>query len=305
MPLVSVIIPTYNRTRWIRQSIASAIGQQNADIEVIVVDDGSSSHIVQQIAAEFPNTRYIYQPNQGPGATRNTGIAASTGEFVQFLDDDDWLSDNAVQQKLAAFTNSPNLAAVYTDLFWTDENGKILKNVFHGWKRPLPSGDLYPLLVQRNFIPIHALLWKRAALEAVNGFPLRSAYEDWETLLKVSATARFGCVDQPLGYYRRHPGNISRSFSGMMAGKLAFQAQTAASPRFQALPADLRKKILIKYALLQSAFGNPEIASQFLHSAAEIPGSNLPLNIAAYAHHTGPFLLRIILRTWHEWNRYT
>ena len=97
-PLVSVIIPVYNGERFLSAALDSVFAQDYRPIEVIVVDDGSTDRTAE-IARGYPEARHIYQANQGPGATRNTGIAAARGEFIAFLDADDiWLPNKLIAQ---------------------------------------------------------------------------------------------------------------------------------------------------------------------------------------------------------------
>ncbi len=93
----SVIVPTYNRQDLLRQCLTALLAQDYPDYEIIVVDDGSTDHTREMIAAEFPRVRYVYQANRGPAAARNRGIAIATSDTIAFTDDDcvaphDWLA---------------------------------------------------------------------------------------------------------------------------------------------------------------------------------------------------------------------
>src|SRR5688572_26287098 len=91
---ISVVIPCYNHGKYLGRAIQSVLDQHYDDIEIIVVDDGSVDETKSE-TAKFSNVKYIYQQNQGLSAARNTGIAASTGNYLVFLDADDWLAENA------------------------------------------------------------------------------------------------------------------------------------------------------------------------------------------------------------------
>jgi len=281
--LVSVIIPTFNRPKWLEEAIGSATFQTYPSIEIIVVDDGSQKQINQQVLEKFTKVKYIYQKNSGLGAARNTGLAKSQGKFVQFLDDDDWLATNAIQIKLAGLLSNPDAGVVYSDLYLTNENGKVLSKSFDRIPRPLPSGDLYPIIIERNFIPVHALIWKREVLEKVGGFGKRSGYEDWDCLVRAAEFCTFSAVDLPLGYYRKHKLTMSHGFEAMYQNKLFFQTQISESERFGLLPSGQRTRLLTRFAFLQWAFGDPQKAHDFLAKAHQgEPSAILPTLLRAF-----------------------
>ena len=129
MPLpnrVSVIIPTYNRANLVCRAIDSALAQTHPDIEIIVVDDGSTDDTAERLAIYDQRIRVIRQPNAGVGAARNSGIALAGGEFIAFLDsDDDWLPWKLSAQ-IAAFQQRPELQFTCTDAMVIDRDGKFL-----------------------------------------------------------------------------------------------------------------------------------------------------------------------------------
>ena len=105
--LVSVVIPVYNGERFLAQAIESVLGQTWREVEVIVVDDGSSDHS-GEIARRFAPVRCLRQDNAGQAAARNRGAAAATGRFLAFLDADDlWLADK-LERQLTAFRSAPD-----------------------------------------------------------------------------------------------------------------------------------------------------------------------------------------------------
>jgi glycosyltransferase involved in cell wall biosynthesis len=269
MDLISIIITTYNRTQWLNQALKSAVEQTYHPVEVIVVDDGSDNRDVKTIAEKYSQVQYIYQKNQGLGAARNLGIACSKGKWIQFLDDDDWLSMDAIQAKLSLFVSRPDLGVVYSDLYLTDENGIVCSRCFEHITRPLPSGDIYPILVERNFIPVHSLLWKRQVLEEVGGFPNRSGLEDWECLVRAAEFSTFSALDIPLGYYRIHEQSMSHDLDSMYQSKLSFQTYISGSKRFDGLPSIQRNRLLTKFAFQQWAFGDPQKAHHYLDLARQ------------------------------------
>ncbi len=258
--LVSIIIPTFNRPELLVDAIRSAANQTYKSTEVIVVDDGSQPRLDQQVLEPFCNMKYIYQYHSGVGAARNTGLASSQGKYIQFLDDDDWLSPDAIQRKLSEINLSQDIGAVYSDLYLTDEKGVVGSRFFENLPRPLPNGDLYPILVEHNFIPVHSLLWKRQVLEKIGGFSNRSNLEDWELLIRAAEFSTFSAIDKPLGYYRIHGRNKSHNSVSRYQSQLGFQAYISESIRFGLLPQSQRIHLLSKFAFQQWAFGDPHKA---------------------------------------------
>ena len=112
---VSIIIPTYNRPRWLPQTIESALGQTYPDFEIIVVNDGSTYDIEQVLEPYRDKINYIYKENGGPGSAVNVGIAASTGEYISRIDDDDLFLPNKLERQVERFQQNPQLGLVASD----------------------------------------------------------------------------------------------------------------------------------------------------------------------------------------------
>lgn len=111
-PLVSVIIPTYNRADLVKQSVDSVLRQTVSDYEVIVIDDGSTDDTRQVLESVTPPVRYLFQENRGFAAARNRGIAESRGEYLAFLDSDDLFEPRFLEAVLATFETHPEAGAV-------------------------------------------------------------------------------------------------------------------------------------------------------------------------------------------------
>lgn len=295
-PVVTIIITTYNRPAWLMQAIKSAVDQTYSPVEVVVVDDGSPTDETRNLVAQFNGVRYFYQQNQGPGTARNTGLAVGRGNFIQFLDDDDWLSPESIIKKIQPLLADPTLGAIYSNLYLTDIEGE-LKGTYYS-KSAQPRGDIYINLVQRNFIPIHALLWRKSVLEKVGGFPGRSGLEDWECLTKVAEIARFEYIDIPLGYYRIHRDSMSFQRRILMKAYGDTHQHIVSSPRFQLLPSSLRSWLLVKYGLRQWLDGDQEIAKKFMQEALDVNPQSPNLFLARLLMMGGRPLARFIFNSW-------
>ncbi len=277
--VVSVVIPTYNRPRWLRDAIESALRQTHSSIEVVVVDDGSSTDEARLIAGSYPVARYIFQENQGLGPARNTGLENCAGEYVTFLDDDDWLSADSVAHRLRELEGHPEAGLAYSDLYLAAADGKVMGCYYAGRRRPLPSGDIYASLLRRNFIPVHAVLWRRTILEAVGGFPAAAqGVEDWYVLVRAAEQSPAHFVDRALGYYRLHDANMSLMRARQMKGAALTQAYVANSTRFTQLPAAFRARVLVGYASEQWLDGDEAFGRRLLQMARDTdPTSPFPV----------------------------
>ena len=106
MPRISIIIPCFNASRWVRETLQSALVGHSADTEIIVIDDGSTDDTAHIVAREFPQARLIRTRNRGASHARNTGTAAASGEFIQYLDADDLLMPGKLAKQLNYLENS-------------------------------------------------------------------------------------------------------------------------------------------------------------------------------------------------------
>ncbi|AFY33787.1 glycosyltransferase family A protein [Calothrix sp. PCC 7507] len=150
LPLISVIIPVYNRDRYLAEAIESVLAQTYPAIELIVVDDGSSDRTAE-VAQSYP-VIYHYQINGGIGAARNTGIGLATGEFLAFLDSDDiWVTDKLAKQ-MAAFESDPNLEAVfgYAQQFYSPEVNEEFRRRILCPEQPLAAHISVAMLIKRS-----------------------------------------------------------------------------------------------------------------------------------------------------------
>jgi glycosyltransferase involved in cell wall biosynthesis len=299
-PIVSIIIPTYNRPVWLMSAVKSALNQTYSPVEIIVVDDGSSTDEARNLVSKFTGVRYIYQRNQGLGIARNTGLAVSSGDFIQFLDDDDWLSPESISKKIQPLLADPTLGATYSNLYLTDKGGD-LKGVYYS-NPTQPCGNIYSTLIHRNFIPIHALMWRKTVLEKVGGFPSRSGMEDWECLIKVAEIAHFEYIDLPLGYYRIHRTSMSFQRKIQIKGLGETCQYIVSSPQFQSLPSSIKSWLLVKYGLRQWLDGDQEIAKKFIKQAADISPQSPNLFLARLLMMGGRPFVRLVFNLW-SWSR--
>jgi glycosyltransferase involved in cell wall biosynthesis len=210
---VSVVIPCYNHGRFLATCIESVLAQSAAAAQVIVVDDGSTDSTPDVAGTFAGQITWVTQPNQGLSAARNAGLARATGEFIHFLDADDYLHPDFLKKGLAALARHPEAAVAYSGYCFVDTGGGVQRTVP---ALPAPD-DAFHLLLSGNPWPCHALLLRSAAVNQAGRFDpgLRSC-EDWDFWLRIAAHGgRFVPVEAALAYYRRYPTSLSQNVALM------------------------------------------------------------------------------------------
>ena len=208
-PLVSVIVPTYNCDRYIVEAIESVLEQNYQNKEIIVVDDGSTDNTEQVIKPYLNTVRYFYQKNQGSSVARNHGIEKSKGDFIAFLDADDFFLDkNKLEEQIACFSAYPSSGIVHTGWQRVDRNGqKIIDR--EPWL-VTPNLDIETWLIWNPILP-SAMMFRKEWLQKVGGFdPQFRVSEDTYLILKL---ASMGCETTWLKKitvaYRQHEHNLT------------------------------------------------------------------------------------------------
>lgn len=139
MTAFSVIIPTFNRARLLIRALESVQQQSLPAAEIVVVDDGSTDGTSEALAASAPNVRYLYQPNAGPGAARNTGALAARSDWLAFLDSDDVFLPNRLQTHAQIIAEDPNLECIFGLHDATGSQRKIAEEAL--WQRLAARAD--------------------------------------------------------------------------------------------------------------------------------------------------------------------
>ncbi|MGM0716605.1 MAG: glycosyltransferase family 2 protein [Halobacteriota archaeon] len=213
-PLVSVVIPTYNRSELIREAVESVYDQTYDRIELIVVDDHSPIPVSETLTEDTPDSIASmvvlrHDENRGANAARNTGIRRATGEYVAFLDDDDRWETPKVHKQIEAFQSSgPEVGVVYTGKR-SERAGKTTVET------PTWSGNvLKDLLTGKNFSQFSGLMVRESAIEAA-GLPDERfpCWQDREWFFRLAKHCEFEPVSEPLVVRRLdHDDRIGRNF---------------------------------------------------------------------------------------------
>ena len=206
---VSVIIPAYNASRTVADTLGSLLAQTYREWEAIVVDDGSEDatpEIVARFAMRDPRISLIRQPNGGESAARNTGVAKARNEWLLFLDADDWISPNHLQRLTAEILSKPELDAVHCGSVRVALDGTQVSDQYQA-----PAGDMFSTLARRAAFPINACIVRKSLVESVGKFDTslkKSA--DWDLWQRIARTgAQFGAVREVLAFYRMQPNSAS------------------------------------------------------------------------------------------------
>lgn len=202
-PRISVVIPVFNGERYLEQAIASALGQSYAPHQVIVVDDGSTDSS-REIAKSFgASIVHLVQANQGPSAARNFGVDRSTGEWVAFLDADDYWCDDKLELQAAVIRNDPGVDLVYTGWSLIGADGvRSIKARPPDWvKRRLPY--------QCPLIPSTVLV-RRSLLQSYPWSTDFRSSEDWWLFYRLSRHARFSAIEASTSFYRQHDESLTQ-----------------------------------------------------------------------------------------------
>lgn len=204
----SVVVPAYNSSRWIERTVASALAQTLPDIEVIVVDDGSTDDTADRLSAFGDRLTLIRQANAGVAAARNAGAARATGGHIAFLDSDDVWSPDKLERQVALFDEDPDVVLVHCGVREIDENdlpitGQVLRGT---------TGDVHrDLVLQRSAIRGggSGAVFARWAFDAVGGFdPRFSTSADWHLWLRITRLGPVAMVPEPLLDYRIHGSSM-------------------------------------------------------------------------------------------------
>jgi glycosyltransferase involved in cell wall biosynthesis len=208
-PVVSVVIPTYNRAHLIGESIHSVLDQTYGDFELVVVDDGSSDD-TEAVVRRFhdPRIRYIYQENQGISGARNTGIRNARGKYIGFLDSDDLWLPQLLEVQVAALDADPEVGLVYAKAQAMNERGHP-KTQLRGAREKYPGETLKSLLCG-DFGCIQTTVVRRECFDLAGVFDeTLTTSVDWDMSLRQSRVCRFHYVDRVLARFRMHPGQTT------------------------------------------------------------------------------------------------
>lgn len=212
MPLVSVIIPCYNREKYVAETVESVLGQTWSSIELLVVDDGStdgSRSILERFTDRIILLEHPGRLNKGQSASINLGLERCRGEYVAILDSDDLFAPDKIRKQVAFLIENPDIGLVYSNGYVIDEQRTILYAAHD--KNHEEHSDPDKLLLDCYFLLPNNALVRRDVYRRAGYFDesLRTA-QDHDMALRIAEVAKMGYLGDFLFYYRRHDDSISQ-----------------------------------------------------------------------------------------------
>lgn len=205
--LVSIVLPVYNGSRFLHQSIDSCLQQTYRNIELIVVDDGSEDNSVD-IVTSYDDDRIKlirHQANRKLPAALNTGFKHSSGVYLTWTSHDNYYAPTAIAEMVNFLDKNPHIHFVFADDYFVDEGNQILGVVKRGPIEQLPSESCLG----------GCFLYRRTVYEKVGAYNERTFLaEDYDYWLRVSAYFTLAHLDRPLYYYRQHPDSLTSRYGG-------------------------------------------------------------------------------------------
>lgn len=212
-PLVSVVIASYNMGQYLPQAIQSILNQTYKNLEVIVIDDGSTDDTEQNINTLLSDSRlrYIKQNNMGQPKAKNNGLAQCKGDFIAFCDGDDLWEENKLALQIPLFKR-PEVGVVYSEVSYIDEHNNTYD------KQPpyeRYEGKVTEQLLEKNFVPFGTAVIRKECIEKDGVF--NDEYRmgiDWDLWLRYSLNWEFLFCPSKTYIYREWSGQMSKNMKG-------------------------------------------------------------------------------------------
>lgn len=215
---VSVIIPAYNCARYLSTALNSVINQTYKNCEIVLVDDGSTDNTKEVVNnyLYLKNFNYIFKKNGGLASARNTGIYNATGDFIAFLDADDYWSANKLEKQVAVFMDYPDVELVHSNMFIFDEGKEnFQKYSFDINFNELPQEEIFKKLIfWEADILIPTVIVKKSIFKKIGYFDENLSYlgcEDRELWLRASRVCKFFFIDDYLSYYMQRKNSMTKN----------------------------------------------------------------------------------------------
>ncbi len=262
--LVSVVIPTRNRARLLSRAVQSVLTQSHSRLELIIVDDNSKDD-TPQVVQSFRDERIQYirhEVTRGPGPARNAGVAASQGQFVAFLDDDDEFLPGKLEAQMDAFSKSVGGVGVVLGHVEVKRNGTLLPLTYDG-----REGSIFLHVLSGNMFPINASLIRRQILVPFDD--KLTCLEDFDFHLRVLQQTKAVFIERPCAVYHAD-SDRKRLFEDRISMHRSFRILRT---RWFSDPQDMFLKeahadLVFNFALRLLAFGHvDEVTRDYLNQA--------------------------------------
>ena len=245
IPVISVIIPVYNGERFILETIRSAVNQTFRDLEILIINDGSTDKTFELVKRSGDDRVKVFSyPHAGLSVSRNRGIRLARGEYIAFLDADDLWSPSKLEVQFLALRDHPDAAVAYSWVDLIDEEGHSLRP----FMRPSHKGNVYEKVLFNDFIIGGSnVLIRRQALEKTGFFDeALGAAEDHDMWIRLAKHFEFTLVPKVQLFYRQTDGAMSSDLLRQMEGNLkVIEKAFSSAPR--SLQRYKNKAISIRY----------------------------------------------------------
>ncbi len=222
-PLVSVVMPVYNGERYLRAAVDSALTQTYPEIEVIAVDDGSTDDSAALIAGYGRRVQGIRQANKGVSAARNAGIRAARGEWIAFLDQDDWWLPGKIESQVQWFTRQPELALVHTGILQYSEARRDFVDAYDTSRSAELEGSCFSRLLLGNGVFNSSVMVRKEILSRVGALDERMArntVQDYDLWLRIARQYPLGYIAEKLTVLRLHSEQGTANRPAMLGDEL-------------------------------------------------------------------------------------
>lgn len=276
-PPVSVIIPSYNHSRFIQTTLEGVFAQTYKNIHLIVIDDGStdnSPEIIEKTLKNCPfESKLIVRPNKGVVLTLNEGLEMARGEYIAPISSDDlWLPD-FVGRRVSQLQSRPNAVLAYGHTWTIDENDKIIGSTMD-WA-DYNDGDARNMLLTKNPPLGSTIVHRKSVLEKEKWKP-GVFVEDYELLLRLCLLGEFAFEPNVLSAYRIHANNVSKETDSLIYSKMQSYELNAAGLGLSAQDlADIKLRLDWNTAEIYFSSGRRLKALQTAFKYSRIP---IPLN---------------------------
>lgn len=218
-PLASIVIPAFNAEAFLSETIQSVLSQTYSPLEIIVVDDGSTDGTPSLVEEYSDAVTYFRQENQGVAAARNRGLSLAKGSYICFVDADDWLHPECIQEKVALLEARPDLLLAFSLVEVTDAQLNPTGEILRGTDQEDAIGPLLQWIPTAIPCPSNVVL-RSSAIRGVGGFDeVMSTSADYDLWLRLALRGGVGRIDRVLVSYRRHPDAMFLSITPQLKDK--------------------------------------------------------------------------------------
>lgn len=217
MPVLTIMIPVYNHFAYLDQCFQSIISQNDKTAEIVCVDDNSTDERVLEYLdrqKELHNNIIVKKNDENVGISTvlNQGLALSSGEFIGFVDCDDYLPPGAILTILQHIKKFPDVDYFFSDRNDVDENNKVLhRTIYGGYPNIKPGGDIKNDLLD-GMVASHLKVIRKSIIEKIGGFdPGLNGVQDWDMALKVAEKGNLHYIPEVLYNHRIHTQSVTQS----------------------------------------------------------------------------------------------